>query len=283
MHKTNESGRSMVEMLGVLAIMGVLSVGGVAMYSSAMNKHRANEILNELYKRASFVAMRITAGQNADQVSLAEFQQYDDLGYAKFAQGVIKVGENQFKLSLASVPDTSICNQIKASTGTNTSFIAVADNCSAITFNNDLSKTSSSENSSNSSDQNSQNECAGKEDGTACGDGKLCVKGNCITCQPKCKWTEWFDVDYPKYEEGGGDFETYEKIRGAGGAVCKKPIEIECEAENYPGLTPEQVGQRVHCDLETGLICRNEEQLGLFKMCYNYRMRVLCCSYSLCT
>ncbi|MXQ90464.1 hypothetical protein E5288_WYG016165 [Bos mutus] len=103
------------------------------------------------------------------------------------------------------------------------------------------------------------------------------------SCQPKCKWTEWFDVDYPKYEEGGGDFETYEKIRGAGGAVCKQPQEIECEAENYPGLTPEQVGQRVHCDIRLGLVCRNDEQLGLFKMCYNYRMRVLCCEYNHCT
>ncbi|XP_055439220.1 mucin-5B-like [Bubalus kerabau] len=103
------------------------------------------------------------------------------------------------------------------------------------------------------------------------------------SCQPKCKWTEWFDVDYPKYEEGGGDFETYEKIRGAGGAVCKQPQEIECEAENYPGLTPEQVGQRVHCDVHLGLVCRNEEQLGLFKMCYNYRMRVLCCEHNRCT
>ena len=40
----NESGRSMVEMLGVLAIIGVLSVGGIAGYTMAMNKYRANEI-----------------------------------------------------------------------------------------------------------------------------------------------------------------------------------------------------------------------------------------------
>ncbi|MBS6473139.1 MAG: hypothetical protein KH347_02690 [Acetobacter sp.] len=33
---TNESGRSMIEMLGVLAIIGVLSVGGIAGYSQAM-------------------------------------------------------------------------------------------------------------------------------------------------------------------------------------------------------------------------------------------------------
>ena len=44
--KNNETGRSMVEMLGVLAIIGVLSVGGIAGYTMAMNKYKANEILN---------------------------------------------------------------------------------------------------------------------------------------------------------------------------------------------------------------------------------------------
>ena len=42
----NESGRSMVEMLGVLAIIGVLSVGGIAGYKMAMEKNKANEFLN---------------------------------------------------------------------------------------------------------------------------------------------------------------------------------------------------------------------------------------------
>ena len=46
MKKTNESGRSMVEMLGVLAIIGVLSIGGIAGYTLAMNRYRANEVLN---------------------------------------------------------------------------------------------------------------------------------------------------------------------------------------------------------------------------------------------
>jgi Tfp pilus assembly protein PilE len=41
--KKNESGRSMVEMLGVLAIIGVLSVGGIAGYTMAMKKYKANE------------------------------------------------------------------------------------------------------------------------------------------------------------------------------------------------------------------------------------------------
>lgn len=43
---TSELGRSMVEMLGVLAIIGVLSIVGIAGYKKAMNKIRANELMN---------------------------------------------------------------------------------------------------------------------------------------------------------------------------------------------------------------------------------------------
>ena len=43
MRKICELGRSMVEMLGVLAIIGVLSVGGIAGYSKAMMKYKLNK------------------------------------------------------------------------------------------------------------------------------------------------------------------------------------------------------------------------------------------------
>ena len=52
MKRTNESGRSMVEMLGVLAIIGVLSVGGIAGYTMAMNRYRSNEIIDMANKLA---------------------------------------------------------------------------------------------------------------------------------------------------------------------------------------------------------------------------------------
>ncbi len=55
MKRTNESGRSMVEMLGVLAIIGVLSIGGIAGYSMAMNRYRANEVIDTASKYAVVV------------------------------------------------------------------------------------------------------------------------------------------------------------------------------------------------------------------------------------
>ena len=42
-HYTQAQGRSMVEMLGVLAIIGVLSVGAIAGYSKAMFKYKLNK------------------------------------------------------------------------------------------------------------------------------------------------------------------------------------------------------------------------------------------------
>ena len=43
----SQSGRSMIEMLGVLAIIGVLSVGGIAGYSKAMEQYKLNKVLNQ--------------------------------------------------------------------------------------------------------------------------------------------------------------------------------------------------------------------------------------------
>ena len=46
--KNNQFGRSMVEMLGVLAIIGVLSIGGIAGYSKAMQKYKLNKTIEEI-------------------------------------------------------------------------------------------------------------------------------------------------------------------------------------------------------------------------------------------
>lgn len=43
-----ETGRSMIEMLGVLAIIGVLSVGAIAGYQKAMMKHKLNKQAGQL-------------------------------------------------------------------------------------------------------------------------------------------------------------------------------------------------------------------------------------------
>jgi len=54
--KILQTGRSMIEMLGVLAIIGVLSIGGLLGYRRAVNNHQANQILDDA-NRLAFVIL----------------------------------------------------------------------------------------------------------------------------------------------------------------------------------------------------------------------------------
>ena len=65
--KKLQSGRSMIEMLGVLAIIGVLSIGGLAAYNTAMERNRANELLNY----ASLCAVIFETDGTADCTAIA--------------------------------------------------------------------------------------------------------------------------------------------------------------------------------------------------------------------
>lgn len=62
------SGRSMAEMLGVLAIIGVLSVGGIAGYSKAMMQFRINKTMSQVSYIAS--TLRTLFGTKDDYTPL---------------------------------------------------------------------------------------------------------------------------------------------------------------------------------------------------------------------
>ena len=57
--KFNESGRSMVEMLGVLAIIGILSVGAIAGYSKAMMKYKLNKQTEQIGSILDYVGIHL--------------------------------------------------------------------------------------------------------------------------------------------------------------------------------------------------------------------------------
>lgn len=50
-----ESGRSMIEMLGVLAIMGVITVGAIGMISTAMRTQKRNAVNDEVIQMVTQV------------------------------------------------------------------------------------------------------------------------------------------------------------------------------------------------------------------------------------
>ena len=67
--KYNEAGRSMIEMLGVLAIIGVLSVGGIAGYSKAMNKYRVNKTVDEITQIATNIRTLFGGQRNYESLT----------------------------------------------------------------------------------------------------------------------------------------------------------------------------------------------------------------------
>ena len=65
------AGRSMVEMLGVLAIIGVLSVGAIAGYSKAMFKYKLNkhaEVVNMLINNSLMLKDKVISGTNMPNI-----------------------------------------------------------------------------------------------------------------------------------------------------------------------------------------------------------------------
>ena len=52
-------GRSMIEMLGVLAIIGVISIGGISLYRRAIDTHKANSIFDDVNRFEFVISERI--------------------------------------------------------------------------------------------------------------------------------------------------------------------------------------------------------------------------------
>ena len=108
-NKNHEQGRSMVEMLGTLAIIGVLSIGGLAAYSYGMTKYRTNELLEGASRRAYTVAAQVAMNRTP---SLVEFENDTNAG-GTF--GAVKPLGEEFGLKVTGVSEEVCKNLIKIS------------------------------------------------------------------------------------------------------------------------------------------------------------------------
>ena len=173
--RRGESGRSMVEMLGTLAIIGVLSVGSIAGYRYAMDNYYTNEILAGASQRAVLVAAQIASGREA---SLKEFDKIETAGGEFDDRKVIDVVDG-FGIRVTKVKETVCQNIIKALANTNT-FIAKDDDSK--TLNNMFEKDCSGDSNSllfvYTSDLGQfEPEC---ESDTDCISGQACQDGQCV-------------------------------------------------------------------------------------------------------
>ncbi|NXQ23259.1 MUC2 protein, partial [Peucedramus taeniatus] len=98
----------------------------------------------------------------------------------------------------------------------------------------------------------------------------------------ECVWTDWIDVTYPDgSDRNGGDYETFENIwKKYPSWDCAKVENISCRAEKFPSYSIADLGQKVECNVNVGLICNNKDQQigGIIPMpvCLNYEISVCC-------
>ena len=91
---TQESGRSMVEMLGVLAIVGVLSVGGIAGYSQAMSKFKVTKAMDQVQTIITNMRTLYASSRKYSAISAAEANSVGILTTETYAGG--NTGLNPF-------------------------------------------------------------------------------------------------------------------------------------------------------------------------------------------
>ena len=68
---SQQSGRSMIEMLGVLAIIGVLSVGGIAGYSQAMAKFKVTKATDQIQTAVTNIRTLYASARNYGTINSA--------------------------------------------------------------------------------------------------------------------------------------------------------------------------------------------------------------------
>ena len=103
-----QMGRSMVEMLGVLAIIGVLSIGGLLGYRRAVNNHQANVILDDVNRFAFVILERsgLALAENIDRGDFVESGTYKLTGFQGEDAG-------QFSITVKNVPE-GVCEPLLA-------------------------------------------------------------------------------------------------------------------------------------------------------------------------
>lgn len=77
MKKDLQNGRSMIEMLGVLAIIGVLTVGGFSLVSKATTENKINNVIDEVsslsHKVRSVFREYVFSKKPADKANMSEY------------------------------------------------------------------------------------------------------------------------------------------------------------------------------------------------------------------
>ncbi|XP_069823960.1 mucin-5AC-like [Dendropsophus ebraccatus] len=106
------------------------------------------------------------------------------------------------------------------------------------------------------------------------------------TTIPVCYWTKFVNVNHPTSDIDGGEKESYEIAKAHGEDVCKYKEDItavDCRVSAYAHLPFKSVLQNASCDVENGLLCKNQDNPGLNNRCPDSKIAFFCCPHSTTT
>ena len=285
-----ESGRSMVEMLGVLAIVGVLSIGGIMGYSYGMDKYRANETINDIMlRRSDLLAQHLkTSAPNLDAwkdettiypidlvemedevdgqlntvygvgVSGVHFKTCQMIAEELFSQAQIIINGYQYNGAF----NNSLCNQNNAN---EMDFYFVPN---AICRNDaDCGSLGCGLCINGTCDLEALN-------GESCGSYGRCQSGKCIA--ENCDWRGWLDSGRPTVNKDGGEYEPVINLCREGTYL----VDVHARPAMFPNTPISEIGQTLSLDTVNGLVCHNKDQVlngAMPPVCLNYEVEVCCC------
>ena len=102
-----QSGRSMVEIIGALAIAGILSIGGMMGYQYAVDKARANRLMNDV--ETAYVSVRSSTNREAGVLTEVDFE--PTCGYPMWTE---LIADEVFRTDIILAKNVSerVCNMI---------------------------------------------------------------------------------------------------------------------------------------------------------------------------
>ena len=112
--KKEETGRSMVEILGVLVVIGILTIAGLIFYRTAINKHKAVEIYGVV--GVTGAQMLIKQKPNARAIS----------NVTVTTQGIQGVGSNAI-IKVDFGEDKDLCKEVKDMYENNSEYEFIGD------------------------------------------------------------------------------------------------------------------------------------------------------------
>ena len=101
-----QSGRSMVEIIGVMAVMGVLIIGGIAGYKYAIDKAKANHIMKDV--ELAYVA--VSASSDRENIGLTEYTDAVS-GFPTFTERIMDEDFQTDIVLVKHVPE-SVCDKV---------------------------------------------------------------------------------------------------------------------------------------------------------------------------